>query len=180
MKSMKVLLCSLSLLALACGDKKEEKPGGEAKTEATDKGADKGSDKGADKADPGVWKDIELPELGLIANAPGDATLSRLGGISALNHKCTAMIKEKGNMTPPYDTVVKRAEGTNHGGFKEMVQNEKTDDDNYVVEWTTNSGKFGFNSSRKLGDKVFTCNRISRDKDGHDCVVKVCASLKAK
>ncbi len=176
MNRKKYLLCSLSLLVFACGEKKVEKGAEPNAAESGTTAAMGAEEEGGAKA----WKDIELPELGLIANAPGDSTLSKLGGISGLNYKCQAMIKEKGNMTPSYDSVLKNAQGSNAGGFKEMIQNEKTDDDNFVIEWTTNGDKFGYASRRTIGEKIISCNRVSSDKDGHECVMKVCASLKAK
>ena len=60
-----------------------------------------------------------------------------------------------------------------------MVRSTKTDDENFVIEWTTTTGKFGFISSRSIGDKVIVCSRTSSTKEGHDCVVRVCNSLAA-
>ena len=85
------------------------------------------------------------------------------------------------------DNELQNAQGPNAVGCKEMVKNETTDEDNFAIVWTTNSGEFGFKSretcfrSRKtFGDKVFSCSRVFSDKEGHECVMKVCASLKAK
>lgn len=97
-----------------------------------------------------------------------------------MSYKCQAMIFEKNDMSPSYDNEFKNAKGPSAGGFKEMIQNEKTDDDNFMIEWTTNSGSFGFKSRKTVGDKVFSCSRVSRDEEGHKCVMKICASLKAK
>lgn len=173
---MKLTTIGLSFLmtsTLACGKTKEEAPPKSGEKSSASKPAKENSD-------PAVWKDLPVPKLGLVAHAPGDAKVDKMGGITGMKYKCTAMLSEKGDMTPPYDNVLKNIQGSNHGGFDAMVKNEKTDDDNFAIEWTTKGGKFGFSSRRTIGDKVISCTRVSRDKDGHDCVVKVCESLKAQ
>lgn len=76
------------------------------------------------------------------------------------------------------DNDLKNAQGLSAGGFKEMVKNEKTDEDKFAIECTTNSGKFGFKSRKTVVGRVFSCSRVSSDNEGHECVMKVCASLR--
>jgi hypothetical protein len=163
-------------LAFGCGKKDDKKNEG---GEAPKAGAPAG-DKAPAAKSASEWADIELPDLGLIANAPGDAKVSKMGGLTAMNYACQAMINEKGDMSPSYDNQLGNVEKGNAGGpVKEMKRKEKTDDDNWVIEYSTDK-KWGYFSSRKIGDKVYSCSRVSSKEEGHACVVKVCESLKAK
>jgi hypothetical protein len=181
---MKLVTISLLALGLAvgCGNDDKKEGGDEAKTAPAGDDTKGGEAKPADKkGSADEWAEIELPDLGLVAMAPGDAKISKMGGISAMNYACQPGIHEKGDMSPSYDNQLKNVEKGNAGGkVANMVKNEKTDDDNWVIHYEIEGGKWGYFSSRKIGDKVYSCSRVSRKKEGHDCVVKVCESLKPK
>ncbi len=158
---------------VACGKKDDGGSGGGAST-----GADKpasGDDKGGD---PNAWKDLSLDKLGLVAHVPGNAKVGAFGGISSADYKCRLDVFDKGDT---FDNWVANIEKGNKGGaLKDMVKKDKTDDDNWVIQWTTDK-KFGYVASKKIGDKVYQCVNFQADsQEKIDCTIKMCDSLKAK
>jgi len=84
-------------------------------------------------------------------------------------------------MSPSYENSLQNIEAGNRGGkLAELVRSDETDDDNWALEWTTETGAFGFASREVVGEKVVTCGRVSRDEAGHACVVRICEGLAAK
>ncbi len=165
---MTLAIATFCLTLAACGGKEAPAPaaGGEAA-----------------KAEPakkaGEWAEIKLDKLGLKAMAPGDAKLSALGGVSAMGGKCTAMVNAVSNMSPSFENTVKNVEKGHKGGpLKAFTNKVKTDDSNWVVDWTTDK-KWGYASRKMIGDKAFSCGRVSASADAHACAVKVCESLTA-
>jgi len=174
-----VFVCGLGLVsAVGCGKKEES---GAESSEKSESSADKGKAKAA-KGDPNVWMDLELPKLGLIANVPGNAKVSAMGGISTADWSCGLSIYEKAASSPTYDNMVMNIEKGNKGGaLKEMVKNEKTDEDNWMLQWTTEPGKFAFASNKKIGERVYTFADFQITKQEKlDCSLKILAGLKAK
>jgi len=163
---------------VACGKKKDNGAGGGGAGDkpAGDKPA--GGDSDSD-GDPKAWKDLERPKLGLVAHVPGNAKVGAFGGISSADYKCRLDVFEKATTT--FDNWVTNIEKGNKGGpLKDMVKKDKTDDDNWVIQWTTDK-KFGYVASKKIGDKVFQCvNFQATSQDKIDCTIKMCDSLKAK
>lgn len=174
MRSIYVALLALAL-APGCGDKKDDKGGGDKAGSAKAAGGDKAGGGSASE-----WKDIELPELGLIANAPGDAKLSKLGGLTAMGYDCQPMMNTVSDMSPSYENTKTNVDKGHQGGpLAAYAKDEKTDDKNWVLDWKTDK-KWGYASRRVIGDKEISCGRVSADEAGHKCVVKVCESLRAK
>ena len=123
-----------------------------------------------------------MPKLGLVASAPGNAKVGAMGGIQTADWKCRLSVFEKSAGSTTYDNWLANIEKGNKGGkLKEMVKKEKTDDDTWVLQWTTETGKFGYASRRKIGAKAFDCVNFQADsQEKQDCAIKVCESLKAK
>lgn len=181
MLKRKVIQCSLFGLSIAlsssCGKKdKSEEAGGAKKEDVLE------AKKKLAAADPSVWKDLEIPDLGLMISVPGNGKVSSTGSVSTADWKCSLSVFEKSSSSPTHENMVKNIEKGNKGGaLKEMVKNEKTDEDNWSVHWTTETGKFGYAAHRKVGDKVVTCTEFqATEKEKYDCAVKVCESIRAK
>ncbi len=151
----------VALLFVACGKK-----------------GDKGGSAKAGRGDPAVWAPFPLPKLGVVAQAPGDAHLSGMGDLVGMGSECTVLLFPKTSSSEGHDNYVHNIQAGNNGGeLDQMVKDVKTDEDNWVIEYTTKTGKFGYQARHKVGDKVITCGHVSDTKPGHDCVIKVCESL---
>jgi hypothetical protein len=179
---MRMLMTPIALVlasGLAACDKKEESPAA-AEGAAADKPAEGAAKAETPAADAGP-KELKLSN-GLTVMAPADAKESAMGKIltvTAMNYKCTAMINERTDMAPSFENEIKNIEKGHKGGpLKELKRQEKTSDDEFAIEWTTEKGKFGYASQKKVGDKVWACGRVSNDEAGHNCVVQICDSMK--
>ena len=171
MRRALVVTCFSLSLVVACGGKGEPSSGGDKP------GAPAAGDKPAADAGP---KELKLSN-GITVTAPGDAKESTMGGsitVMALNGKCQAMLFEKSDMSPSFENNIANIERGNKGGpLKEMKRKEQKGPDDFVIEWTTDK-KFGYASRKTVQGKVWSCDRVSSDADGHACVVKICESMK--
>lgn len=134
---------------------------------------------GCGKSDKGSsgWTPFELADIGVVVNAPSNAEKNPLGhGLLATegNSDCSASIHLVVNQSQAYENVLSNVEVI--GGAVKDLEKEKTDNDNWVVEFV-GERKSGFQRSRRLGDKVVQCGGFG-PPDSVACIKKVCASLK--
>ncbi len=177
---MRAFLFATSLVLgtgfIAC-DKKSEAPAATSSDEKPSEAPAQAEPSAADTAP----KELKLGN-GLTVLAPADAKEGKMGAnltVSAMGGKCTAMIAEKSDMSPSFESELGSIEkGLKGGAVKEMKKKDKTGDNDFVIEWTTEKGKFGYSTRRTIGDKAWNCNRVSNDEAGHNCVVQICDSLK--
>jgi hypothetical protein len=168
------LIVALAVWTAGCGKKDKD---GENKGEE-DKGAPPAEAKGGGgDEDPNAWKPFTLEDVGVVVDAPGNAKKSGMGsGISASegNTYCNVSIGLVDDKSQTYENLLTNAE--NIGGAISEMKKEKTDDNNWVVDFV-GAKKSGFRHRQQLGDKVVQCGGFGKP-DTVACVKKVCASLK--
>jgi hypothetical protein len=159
-----VLMVIVSTSVLACGK--------------GDKGNASGAASGAAAGNPDEWKEYKIAKLPLKAMAPGDAAEAPMGnGLTALRDQCDVTILESTATSESFENTLHNIEVGNMGGpLKEAKRKVKTDDQNWLIEWTTDS-KFGYQSRRTIAGKSYFCGATSRTDAAHQCAVKVCESL---
>lgn len=158
----------VAVLALGCG-----------KSGDADKDKGKGVARGG--GDPNVWGPLELKDLGLVAQVPGNARLGAMGGITTSDHACDLDVFPVTSSSEGFDNMVANVERGNNGGpLKTMIKKEKTDDANWIVVWDTND-RFGYALRQPIGGKAYTCVGYQfSTAAARDCSMKICQSLAAK
>ena len=157
----------------ACGGKGAPAAGGAEGPAAAAPGAEAAAAPGT----AAEWKELKVDKVGVTVTAPGDATLSALGGVSAMGGKCQADMNT-GGMKVTFENRIQNIEAGHIGGaLKEFQRKDKTGDDDWVIEFTTEK-KFGYMSSRTVGGQAVSCGRVAASAEARECVKKICESMK--
>lgn len=183
---------ALTLCFSAC-DKKEE--GGDKKDDK--KSADKKDAKGDKKADakdaapaPAAKAFLKVEKFGVQLEVPAGATVSDGAGTSVMimspDGGCTVMLAKKDDMSffQTYEKTIEDIEKGQMGKKKEMLENVKTDDSNWVIYYTKESmtdpakTQYGVDVRKKVGDGEYSCSRIENSEADAKCVLEACKSLK--
>lgn len=186
--------CTLALLAFGCGDKS-----GESSTPAANKSSETKAEKKADKAPEAPAAappkaaepaPLKIEQYGVQIDAPAGAKAESGAGTSLMimspEGNCTIMLSKKDDMSffPSYDSTVGDIEKGLMGKKKDMLINEKTDDDNWVIHYTKESmmdpskTQHGIDVRKKIGEDVYSCGRVVNDEADATCVLNACKSLK--
>ena len=169
-----LLLCSTLALALpGCDAKSEAKP---ADAKSDGKTADKKADA---KAEPAAPAKLDLPKLGLKADAPAGTTVSDgIGGTGAMVMGDNLVV----NVDPASDTGPKTLDEAKKDAEMYGPKNIKEEKlaDGYALAFE-NEGSMGKNYHvsvrRDIGGKPFTCSTMQSTPDQQANALAFCKSL---
>lgn len=178
-----VLVCSVIALALpSCDAKTEAKPATKSETKSETKSAEKKSDAGAKadvKAEPAAPAKLELPKLGLKADAPAGTTVSDgIGGEGAMVMGDNLVL----NVDPAKDSTPKTIEDAKKEA--EMFTPKNIEEEKLADGWVLtfeNEGGMGKNYHvqvrREIGGKAWSCTTMQSTPEQQANAVAFCKSL---